>query len=127
MLRQVWDRLQPLARETSPFDAARPTGRGHHWVEPRLVCEVRFTEWTDDGGLRHPAFLGLRADKKPEDCGARTGVAADGDGAPADASRRPAADDRPDEVRCPRGPRARLAAAPRRRTEAVVDESSSPT
>ncbi len=38
----------------------RPTGRGHHWVEPRLVCEVRFTEWTRDGGLRHPIFLGLR-------------------------------------------------------------------
>jgi bifunctional non-homologous end joining protein LigD len=64
-LRRVWDRLQPLARATSPFDAGTPGGRGHHWVEPTLVCEVRFTEWTEEGGIRHPAFLGLRDDKEP--------------------------------------------------------------
>ena len=34
-----------------------------HWVEPRLVAEVRYTEWTGDGSLRHPAILGLREDK----------------------------------------------------------------
>jgi bifunctional non-homologous end joining protein LigD len=62
------DMLRPLARATSPFDAGGPGGRGHHWVEPRLVCEVRFTEWTDDGGIRHPTFLGLRDDKRPEEC-----------------------------------------------------------
>jgi bifunctional non-homologous end joining protein LigD len=68
-LRATWERLRPLARATPPFDAgAVPTGRGHHWVEPRLVCEVRFTEWTDEGGLRHPTFMGLRDDKKPHDC-----------------------------------------------------------
>ena len=61
----LWSALQPLRRPTSPFDAGGPTGRGHRWVEPRLVCEVRFTEWTADGGIRHPAFLGLRADKTP--------------------------------------------------------------
>src|SRR5262249_33921749 len=44
-LRHVWEKLQPLARPTSPFVTGTPTGRGHHWVEPRLVCEVRFTEW----------------------------------------------------------------------------------
>jgi len=60
--------LEPLARETSPFAVGSPTGRGNHWVEPRLVCEVRFTEWTREGGLRHPTFLGLRTDKRPEDC-----------------------------------------------------------
>lgn len=38
------------------------------WVEPRLVGQVRFTEWTDDGKLRHPSFLGFRADKSPRDC-----------------------------------------------------------
>ena len=64
-LRQLWDRLQPLARKTSPFGAGTPTGRGHHWVEPTLVGEVRFSEWTEDGGVRHPAFLGLRDDKNP--------------------------------------------------------------
>jgi bifunctional non-homologous end joining protein LigD len=67
-LRRVWDRLQPLVRATSPFAAGTPAGRGHHWVEPRLVCEVRFSEWTEEGGIRHPAFLGLRDDKRPEEC-----------------------------------------------------------
>ncbi len=67
-LQSIWKALQPLARNTSPFDAGTPTGRVHHWVEPKLVCEVRFTDWTDEGGIRHPTFLGLRADKRPEDC-----------------------------------------------------------
>lgn len=60
--------LAPLARATSPFATGTPSGRGHHWVEPRLVCEVRFSEWTRDGGIRHPTFLGLRDDKRPEEC-----------------------------------------------------------
>ncbi|HSF06127.1 MAG TPA: DNA ligase D [Methylomirabilota bacterium] len=67
-LKQLWDRLTPLARSTSPFATGTPAGRGHHWVEPELVCEVRFTEWTDDGGLRHPTFLGLRDDKRAQEC-----------------------------------------------------------
>jgi bifunctional non-homologous end joining protein LigD len=67
-LARVWKALQPLARPCSPFEIASPTGRGHHWVEPRLVCEVRFTDWTRDGGIRHPAFMGLRSDKRPEEC-----------------------------------------------------------
>jgi bifunctional non-homologous end joining protein LigD len=68
LLRAVWARLQPIRRRTSPFDAGAPAGRGHHWVEPRLVCEIRFAEWTREGGLRHPTFVGLRDDKRPEDC-----------------------------------------------------------
>jgi bifunctional non-homologous end joining protein LigD len=68
-LEAILGKLRPLARATSPFDAgAIPTGRGHHWVEPRLVAEVRFTDWTEDGGLRHPTFIGLRDDKKPLEC-----------------------------------------------------------
>jgi len=67
-LRAISAALRPLRRETSPFAVGSPPGRGHHWVEPRLVAEVRFTEWTDDGLLRHPAFLGLRNDKRPEEC-----------------------------------------------------------
>jgi bifunctional non-homologous end joining protein LigD len=67
-LDEVWARLEALRRATSPFDAGTPAGRGHHWVEPRLVCEVRFTEWTEDGGLRHPTFLGFSDDRRPEDC-----------------------------------------------------------
>jgi bifunctional non-homologous end joining protein LigD len=67
-LKLIWQKMLPLKRATSPFDEKSPSGRGHHWIEPELVCEVRFAEWTQDGGIRHPAFLGLRSDKKPEDC-----------------------------------------------------------
>lgn len=44
-----------------------PRARGARWVEPRLVAEVRFAEWTSEGRLRQPAFLGLRPDKRPEE------------------------------------------------------------
>jgi len=68
-LKSLWEKLRPLARATPPFDAgAVPKGKSHHWVEPRLVCEVRFSDWTNDGGLRHPTFIGLRSDKRPEEC-----------------------------------------------------------
>lgn len=46
---------------------SRAEMRRCHWVEPRLVCQVRFTEWTKDGHLRQPVFLGLRDDKSPAD------------------------------------------------------------
>jgi bifunctional non-homologous end joining protein LigD len=65
-LESVYAALRLLERPTSPFDVGTPAGRDHHWVEPKLVAEVRFTEWTRDGGIRHPAFLGLRTDKAPE-------------------------------------------------------------
>ncbi|MBI4562616.1 MAG: DNA ligase D, partial [Candidatus Rokubacteria bacterium] len=68
MLKRVWARLQSLSRPTPPFEVGAPAGRGHHWVEPKVVCEVRFSEWTRDGGLRHPAFLGLGDDRRPEEC-----------------------------------------------------------
>ena len=68
LLRSVWDKMQPLKRATSPFEVKTPIGRGNHWIDPKLVCDVRFSDWTDDGGIRHPAFLGLRTDKKPEEC-----------------------------------------------------------
>ncbi len=54
------------ARDTPPARGA-PRMRDARWVNPRLVAQVRFTEWTSDGKLRHPAFQGLRADKKPEE------------------------------------------------------------
>ena len=57
--------LHPLARESSPF-AKRQPPRGAHFVEPLLVCEVEFTEWTQAGLLRHPSYKGLRDDKPAE-------------------------------------------------------------
>ena len=73
----VSEKLRPLARATPAFARGAPAGRGHHWVEPRLVCRVRYTEWTRDGGIRQPAFLGL-SDKRPEDCVREAPVAARG-------------------------------------------------
>ena len=60
-------RLDALERPTSAL-ATPPRGaavRDAHWVEPRLVAEVAFTEWTTDGKIRHPSFQGLREDKDP--------------------------------------------------------------
>jgi len=58
--------LQPLATRRSPFVGRQPA-RGAHFVEPQLVCEVEFGEWTRDGRLRHPSYQGLRDDKSAED------------------------------------------------------------
>lgn len=67
-LRRMRDRLERLGRKTSPFaDPGDASGQGVHWVTPKLVAEVGFTEWTDDGKLRHPRFVGLRDDKAAED------------------------------------------------------------
>jgi bifunctional non-homologous end joining protein LigD len=57
------------ATDTCPFDPPPPRAdaRDASWVQPRLVGEVRFTEWTGDGRLRHPAWRGLRWDKSPTD------------------------------------------------------------
>jgi bifunctional non-homologous end joining protein LigD len=79
-------RLLPLARPTPPFAGNAPAGRGHHWVEPRLVAEVRFAEWTRDGSLRHPAFLGLRPDVRPQDCRREEAASAARPGAAPDAT-----------------------------------------
>ena len=56
--------LAPLQRDESPF-AERVREPRVHWVEPRLVANVAFSEWTRDGRLRHPRFEGLRPDKDP--------------------------------------------------------------
>jgi bifunctional non-homologous end joining protein LigD len=55
-------RMVALTRDTPPF-ADRVRERTAHWVEPELVANIAFTEWTDDGKLRHPRFEGLRDDK----------------------------------------------------------------
>jgi bifunctional non-homologous end joining protein LigD len=61
-LRDLAGRLEPLRRERSPF-ADEVRERTATWVEPRLVAQIGFSEWTRDGRLRHPRFLGLRDDK----------------------------------------------------------------
>ncbi len=58
--------LKELARKTSPF-AQGDVLRGAHYVEPKLVAQVRFAEWTRDGLVRQASFLGLRADKAARD------------------------------------------------------------
>ncbi len=86
------DRLRPLARATPPFEAgAIPRGRGHHWVAPRLVCEVRFTEWTEEGGLRQPTFLRLLEDNGPRACRREDEEPIDAEGSPAPAPSGPPA------------------------------------
>jgi bifunctional non-homologous end joining protein LigD len=59
--------LAPDAIET-PAVAGAPRMRAATWVRPRLVAQVEFTEWTADGKLRHPSFVGLRDDKSPMEC-----------------------------------------------------------
>ena len=58
--------LKPLAVSNSPFATAPPANETPHWVKPTLVAQVKFTEWTDDGKLRHPTYLGLRDDVVPK-------------------------------------------------------------
>jgi bifunctional non-homologous end joining protein LigD len=62
--RELRRKLNALARKTPPFEPP-PTGpdRHAHWVEPRLVAQIRFMEWTGDGKVRHASFQGLREDK----------------------------------------------------------------
>jgi bifunctional non-homologous end joining protein LigD len=64
LLKELHARLVKIARDTSPFDTKVDSNMKPHWVEPQIVVQVRFTEWTRDKLLRHPAFLGERIDKK---------------------------------------------------------------
>jgi bifunctional non-homologous end joining protein LigD len=62
------DTLAALEQPNPPFEPVRALPRSHvHWVEPRLVGQVGFSEWTPDGELRHPRFEGMRRDKDPAD------------------------------------------------------------
>lgn len=66
-LRAMLARLTPLERKTSPFVEPVKTNERAHWVSPRVVVEVKFAEWTADGRLRQPIFLGMRDDKNARD------------------------------------------------------------
>jgi bifunctional non-homologous end joining protein LigD len=66
-LRDLGARLRALETRESPFLDARPIPRGTHWARPELVGQVGFAEWTTEGRLRQPRFLGLRDDKGPDE------------------------------------------------------------
>jgi bifunctional non-homologous end joining protein LigD len=60
--------MQPLKTKDSPFVDAPKTNEPVQWIKPKLVAEVKFSEWTADQRLRQPVYIGLREDKKPTDC-----------------------------------------------------------
>ncbi|RYY67104.1 MAG: DNA ligase D [Chitinophagaceae bacterium] len=66
-LEDLYHRMQPLATERCPFETCPKANMPVTWVKPRLVCEIKFTEWTREGIARHPIYMGLRSDKKPKD------------------------------------------------------------
>jgi bifunctional non-homologous end joining protein LigD len=66
-LTQIWKKLKPLETTKNPFGKRIDVLRGVTWVEPKLLCEVKFTEWTRDGRLRAPVFIRLRDDKNAEE------------------------------------------------------------
>jgi bifunctional non-homologous end joining protein LigD len=66
-LRTLGARMRELERDDAPFADVHPIPRGTHWIEPELVAQIAFSEWTRDGRLRHPRYLGLRDDKAARD------------------------------------------------------------
>lgn len=66
-LKELHQKLVPLTRKTSPLSVPIKDTPDITWVEPRYVCNINFTEITDDGSVRHPVFQGLRVDKSPDE------------------------------------------------------------
>ena len=66
-LGELHGKLATLKSPKSPFPAKVKDEDVTTWVKPALVAEVKFTEWTSSGEMRHPVYLGLRADKRPEE------------------------------------------------------------
>jgi bifunctional non-homologous end joining protein LigD len=83
-LREMRARLDRIERATPPFEHPPRTNERAHWVRPQVVVEVKFSEWTADGKLRQPIFLGVRDDKRARDVGLeRTSVQRVADGSAA--------------------------------------------
>lgn len=59
LLKDIWAKLQPFITAKSPFSERVKTNMPVTWVEPTFVCEIKFTEWTSDGKLRHPIFFAI--------------------------------------------------------------------
>jgi bifunctional non-homologous end joining protein LigD len=68
-LAEMHRKLQPLEISKSPFEETPKTNERAHWVKPKVVVEVKFNEWTSDGKLRQPIYLGTRDDKKASEVG----------------------------------------------------------
>lgn len=66
-LEQIYNKLQPLTIDKCPFEKCPKGNMPVTWVKPRLVCEIKFAEWTKDRIARQPIFMGLRVDKKAKD------------------------------------------------------------
>ncbi len=66
-LRSLHQKMVPLITKTKPVPEKVPDAANTTWIKPKLVAEVKFTEWTKAGEMRHPVFLGLRTDKKATD------------------------------------------------------------
>jgi bifunctional non-homologous end joining protein LigD len=78
-LKDILAKLKPIVVPRSPFAEEPKTHMPVTWVAPRLICEVKFSEWTSEGLMRHPVFLGLREDKsvkevEPEEAEPREAV-----------------------------------------------------
>ncbi len=67
-LNEVYNKLQQMKIEICPVDYIPYTNRAPVWIEPKLVAEVKFSDWTQEKIMRVPIFLGFGEDKKPEEC-----------------------------------------------------------
>jgi bifunctional non-homologous end joining protein LigD len=67
LLNEIFNTLQPLIQEKSPFIKLPKTNEKATWVKPELLCEVKFTQLTNEKQFRNPVFKGLRIDKKPKE------------------------------------------------------------
>jgi bifunctional non-homologous end joining protein LigD len=63
LMGELMDRMEPLAVDKAAVEVPRADRKGAHWIKPQLVAEIAFSEFTDDGILRHPSFIALREDK----------------------------------------------------------------
>ena len=66
-LKSIYEKMQPLRTDKKSFDQKVNDEKATTWLIPKLVGEVKFTEWTNDSEMRHPVFLGLRIDKNAVD------------------------------------------------------------
>ena len=66
-IESLMERMKPLEVDKPPLEVPRAEKKGAHWIDPKLVAEIAFTEFTSDGILRHPSFIALREDKPARD------------------------------------------------------------